>query len=46
LPFIVGTVQRCRMLGHDGDHYGRPRRSILFSPGRWVAKSWENTEPG
>lgn len=46
MPFIVGTVRCCRMRGHVGDHYGRPRRSLLFSPGRWIAKSWKNTEPG
>ena len=29
-PFIIGIIRCCRMRGHSGDHYGRPRAAILI----------------
>jgi hypothetical protein len=41
-PFIIGTVRCCRQHGHEGEHYGKPRRS-RFNRGRWVAKTWDTS---
>jgi len=42
MPVIVGSVRCCRMIGHEGDHYGKLHRS-LFNRRRWLAKSWEDS---